>query len=265
MRATGRPDTIREWMRLVEAKLRRLENRTISTGGGGGGGVTSVNGDTGPAVVLTASEVGAVDATTLNANTILYAVTDDTPAALPVAASRIVGRKAAGDIDDMTTAELAAIFGTPDGTKFMADDGTLKTPSGNTYSTYVPALTAVTTNPTLGTGSTQDGRYFQDGKHVVVDAAIGFGTSGVAAGSGAYRFSLPVAQRTPTSFEGFLVGQGYLFDNSTGAVRAVMATRITSTTVQLFVADGSAAVTNAVPWTWAASDVLIMHFDYEAA
>lgn len=31
---------------------------------------------------------------------------------------------------DLTTANLAAMFGTPDGTKFLADDGTLKTPSG---------------------------------------------------------------------------------------------------------------------------------------
>lgn len=31
---------------------------------------------------------------------------------------------------DLTTAQLAAMFGTPDGTKFLADDGTLKTPAG---------------------------------------------------------------------------------------------------------------------------------------
>jgi len=47
---------------------------------------------------------------TLDANTILYAVTDDTPAALAVAASRIVGRKASGDISAMTAAELWALL-----------------------------------------------------------------------------------------------------------------------------------------------------------
>lgn len=31
---------------------------------------------------------------------------------------------------DLTTAQLAGMFGTPDGTKFLADDGTLKVPSG---------------------------------------------------------------------------------------------------------------------------------------
>lgn len=68
-----------------------------------------------------------------DANTILIATADNTPLALPVAASRVLGRKATGDIDDMTTAELAALFGTPDGAKFLADDGTLKTPSSGSY------------------------------------------------------------------------------------------------------------------------------------
>lgn len=49
-----------------------------------------------------------------------------------MAPSRIVGRKATGNIDDMTTAELAALFGMPDGTKFFADDDTLTTSADGT-------------------------------------------------------------------------------------------------------------------------------------
>jgi hypothetical protein len=45
-----------------------------------------------------------------NANTILIATTDNTPAPLTVAASRIVGRKASGDISAMTGAETAAVI-----------------------------------------------------------------------------------------------------------------------------------------------------------
>ena len=45
-----------------------------------------------------------------NANTILYATTDNTPVALEVAASRILGRKAAGGISAMTEAELRALL-----------------------------------------------------------------------------------------------------------------------------------------------------------
>lgn len=75
-----------------------------------------------------------------DANTILAATADNTPVALTVAASRILGRKASGDIAAMTTAELSALFGTPTGTKFLADDGTLKAPGGGAW-----ALKSVTT------------------------------------------------------------------------------------------------------------------------
>ena len=68
--------------------------------------------------------------TLYDANSIVIATSDNTPVAMPVGASRIVGRKATGDIDDMTLAELVALGGTPDGTKFLRDDGTLVTPSG---------------------------------------------------------------------------------------------------------------------------------------
>ena len=44
-----------------------------------------------------------------DANTILYAATDNTPAALAIAASRIVGRKATGGIAALTGAEVRAI------------------------------------------------------------------------------------------------------------------------------------------------------------
>lgn len=45
-----------------------------------------------------------------NANTILAATTDDTPAALTIAASRIVGRKASGNIAAMTGAETTDLL-----------------------------------------------------------------------------------------------------------------------------------------------------------
>src|SRR5688572_17632849 len=60
---------------------------------------------------------------------------------------------------------------------------------------YTPALTASTTNPTLGTGSGQQGRYYRDPITGLVwgQARIAFGTSGTNAGSGTYRISLPTA------------------------------------------------------------------------
>lgn len=58
-----------------------------------------------------AIEANAVKKQDYNANTILVATADDTPAPMTVAASRIVGRKATGDIDDLTPAETKTILG----------------------------------------------------------------------------------------------------------------------------------------------------------
>ena len=49
---------------------------------------------------------GAVMETDYNAHTILAATTDDTPAALGVAASELIGRTSVGDIDSLTMAEV---------------------------------------------------------------------------------------------------------------------------------------------------------------
>lgn len=57
---------------------------------------------------------------------------------------------------------------------------------------YTPVLTASTTNPTLGTGSSAVGRYRQFGKTVLCRGEFRFGTSGISAGSGQYSMSLPV-------------------------------------------------------------------------
>lgn len=93
---------------------------------------------------------GKVDKTTFDANTILKADTDDTPSALTVAASRIVGRKASGSIGALTLAEVVALGGTPDGTKFLRDDGTLATPSGG--GSVLPPIRSNTTHPTVAPG-----------------------------------------------------------------------------------------------------------------
>lgn len=85
------------------------------------------------------------------ANQILVSDAANSLTPLTVAASRILGRKASGDIDDMTPAELAALFGTPDGTKFLADDGTLKTPA--TAATPEGFSASRSTNQSLSAGT----------------------------------------------------------------------------------------------------------------
>lgn len=83
---------------------------------------------------------------------------------------------------------------------------------GSEWSTYTPVLTATSSNPTLGTGSVQQGRYIRYGRMVHVNAIIKFGTSGVNVGSGFYEVSLPVAARTQAF--GRRTGSAYLFDSA---------------------------------------------------
>lgn len=60
----------------------------------------------------------AVLKTLFDAHTILMAVSDDTPTALAVAASRIIGRKASGNIGALTGAEILAILSAQAGAEF---------------------------------------------------------------------------------------------------------------------------------------------------
>lgn len=54
-----------------------------------------------------------VDESLFDANTVLYATTNDTPVALTVGASTVVGRKASGDISAMSVAEVQALVKPP--------------------------------------------------------------------------------------------------------------------------------------------------------
>lgn len=59
---------------------------------------------------VTGSVSAGMAATLFDAHTILYATTDNTPAALTIAASRIVGRKASGNISALTGAETRTVI-----------------------------------------------------------------------------------------------------------------------------------------------------------
>ena len=140
----------------------------------------------------------------------------------------------------------------------------LATASGNTWNTYTPTLTASTSNPTLGTGSSVAGewRYLDNGDWVMAQGKIIFGTSGVAVGSGTYRVSLPVTpgQINPgavnkmdcagtimlvdASTGNHLVGELHVADNNPSTIMEI--TNLTASTASF--------VTNAFPWVWAASD-----------
>jgi hypothetical protein len=141
----------------------------------------------------------------------------------------------------------------------------IETGAGISYTAWTPALTASSSNPTLGSGSNAQGRYFKTGKFVHAYGSINFGSSGVAAGSGVYWISTPVTMRTSVNADMNQIGMAYLFDSSASALRVVNLRYTTTTTVTMLNISTNADVTNAVPWTWAASDALIFQMTFEAA
>ena len=126
------------------------------------------------------------------------------------------------------------------------------------WTSYTPVLTASTTNPTLGTGSTQEGAYAEFGKLIVFRVYIQFGTASVNAGSGFYSVSLPV-----TAAANRLSAHALLIDNSTGNRRnygcVISATNVVS------MQGGDIVVQATSPWTFAASDQIYITGSYEAA
>ena len=135
------------------------------------------------------------------------------------------------------------------------------------WTAYTATVTAATTNPTLGTGSTNAGYYAQIGKVVTARFKIQFGSSGVAAGSGAYFVALPVA--AATAQVGITAGNGYGYDSSTASLSAFTAFCDNANRLAFLfntTLNGAYGVLGAAsPWTWAASDYFECAFSYEAA
>jgi hypothetical protein len=133
------------------------------------------------------------------------------------------------------------------------------------WTSWTPVLTATTTNPTIGTGNIRTGQYQKVGTLVNVQFRIVFGTSGVAAGSGVYRFTLPI---TPSLLSANFdpIGHGVIYDSSAADFRVVSLMGVGGDTVEFYFNGATNFfVTNAQPWTWAAGDVLNGQLTYRTA
>lgn len=132
------------------------------------------------------------------------------------------------------------------------------------WATYAGALTAVTTNPTLG-NSTTKWRYRQpagpaDLVHVEHQLVIG---STFTAGNGVYRWSMPVNASADSL--ACACGIAYIFDNGT-ANRIGVVKFETAGVVNIFRNDQASAMTNAGPGTaWATGDIVAFSIAYEPA
>ena len=139
---------------------------------------------------------------------------------------------------------------------------------GAVAESYTPALTAVTTNPTLGTGSFQGGSYQLLQKRAFVEGAIYFGSSGAAAGTGNYRISVPSAVSIKSN--NAPIGFGLFYDASAGFIFYPMqAFYISATTFQLVVASpaysAASVLSSTVPVVPANSDQIRYTLCYEVA
>lgn len=127
--------------------------------------------------------------------------------------------------------------------------------------TYVPSLTASTTNPVLGTGNTLVGLYYLIFDQVFTWGEFRFGT-GASVGSGIYAISLPFRAQTtvgqgPSS--GFTsppsVGNAIAFDESSDAGRQPMLTTLRNLdqlafSVRMGTGGISRGASHNIPFAW---------------
>lgn len=129
-------------------------------------------------------------------------------------------------------------------------------------STFTPTLTATTTNPTLGSGSTSTGRYtLRNGIWCDVVFTIKFGSSGAAAGSGQYLIAAPFTAANDISVGVAACGAAYLRDDSSGAIKNAMTYISPNFSTISLVADNT-TVTNSSAWTWANLDSISGSISY---
>lgn len=156
----------------------------------------------------------------------------------------------------------------PDSAIEVTTDGTTwKTIAlGSGLQTYTPVLTAPTTNPTLGAGSSQAGNWYQFGPWVLGTFDISFGSSGAAPGSGTYEVSLPpIAAAAGGAAAGTNAGSGEFVDASPLTTYPCSLVFQSTTTVRLHYQGGTSGLSSGAPVVPAVNDKIHGSFFYLAA
>lgn len=136
---------------------------------------------------------------------------------------------------------------------------------GSGISSYTPVVTAPTTSPTLGTGSSVAGSYYTLGPWVIGTFDIAFGTSGVVVGSGVYEISLPIAAVAGGASAGTNAGSGEFVDASPLTTYTGVLSFQSTTTVRLHYSGGSTGLSSGAPVAPAANDKIHGTFMYLGA
>ena len=134
---------------------------------------------------------------------------------------------------------------------------------GAAWESWTPVLTGSTTNPNLGSTGTSIGRYARVNKIVIAQAQFAFGGTGIAAGTGFYKCSLPITAQAANPASGTALA----VDVSTFASTANV-TYLDSTTQAVGIGSGGgafAASIGAATYVWAAGDIIRFFICYEAA
>lgn len=129
---------------------------------------------------------------------------------------------------------------------------------GTAWANYTPSLTAVTTNPTLGS-STITGRWRSlGGKTIIVFITLSITTGGAwNAGSGEWKFSLP----SVTAGANVMIGTVQVLDNGVGYFAGTCQIAASGTVIwPVVIADdtGNRIMANNKPVTWATGDKVFL-------
>lgn len=129
-------------------------------------------------------------------------------------------------------------------------------PYGVTVQTWTPALTASTTNPTLGTGSSASGHFYRVGQLCTAYFFIKFGSAGVAAGSGLYRISVPLTASSVMGTPAFYrAGPVTFYDSSAPLIYDGAMYFVTTGAMEIAIHGRGTGQTDADPVVPAANDL----------
>lgn len=141
---------------------------------------------------------------------------------------------------------------------------------------WTPTFTATGTPPTIGTGGTVTGSYRREGGLVIATVDVVFGSSGVNAGVGDYRFTgLPAAPSsmltaTGSTSAGSPVGNAVIRNAASAGNSTSAVAQLVSSTTFMLIAPGNSGSGGGIvgagnPWTWTANCHIHATLIYPAA
>lgn len=145
--------------------------------------------------------------------------------------------------------------------------------TSDSLQSYTPILTAVTTNPTLGTAGFIRGFYYQIWDQIWTWGEFRFGTASINAGSGIYMVTLPFEANTLLGASVSLgaapvVGNGLVWDNDAAGGRRPITSNLRTSTQLMFGVPMDLGLANREvqhnsPITWAINDGIIWSAKYQ--